>query len=145
MLKMSSACLCKSKKNVCSRDVSKLSLFILLAGGSSRSALRSAGVPGGGSSRRLATAATPAAGPAETAHRGLWLSSPRCAAVDRQLRTPLRLHLRIPPFLRPPPLRIIRPLRPTEEADVNLGVPGQCHGSAGGPHSALLHHPCLRL
>lgn len=71
---------------------------------------------------------------------------PRPPALDRQLRPPLRLHLRLPPQLRPPPIRHLRrQLRPAEEDHPGLDLPGLRHLPLRRAPPPLLRHAHPRL
>ena len=44
------------------------------------------------------------------------------AALDRQLRPPLRVHLRVPGVLRHPPVRHLRRVRPAAEGGLSIYI-----------------------
>lgn len=94
-----------------------------LAGGACRFSVWAAGVPLCGSDPLLEDAETPGAGTPPTGGRGAGPLPGRPAAVDRQLRSHIRIPLRFFTLLRPAALRIIRNVRQGDESHPDMGVP----------------------
>lgn len=67
------------------------------------------------------------------------------AAVDRQLRSPLRLHLRVPRLLRHHALRHLRGVRAEAEAGPAVDLPAVLCLHLRGTHPAVLCDADTRL
>ena len=80
---------------------------------------------------------------ARRCHRRLLPSRP--AALDRQLRPPVRLHLRVPHQLRHSALCHVRAVRAAAEDCAALGLRHLCPIRLHRAHPALLHEPYPRL
>ena len=93
----------------------------------------------------MARPQVPGNGDTEAGGRDGGVPAGRPPALDRQLRPPLRVHLRLPRLLRHPALRHLRRVRPPAEDRAAVAVRRVRCADLHRPHPPLLHQPHLRL
>lgn len=120
-------------------------MLVLISGGSSRSAFRFTRVPHSRSVKSMAIAKKTSPCPLPITVRGRGPLTVGCIALDRQLRSPVRIHIRFLPIVRPVAFRLFRPVRPSEKDNPAVGLPFECFAPVHYARGAVLRHTRVRL